>query len=169
MNTKPSHSAGKAALFAFIPGMGAVYNRQYDKAVAHFGIFAALFVFAGEVEIFGMAAFVFYVFSIMDAYRSAQSLAESGRYTEAQDHQMNLPVWGSSLVFMGILFFLNNLGVVSLRQLSRHSWPFLFVAAGLYLIFRYYTSADPQQVTPPATPPAAAAAPESGTTENEGQ
>lgn len=189
MNPTSSFSAGKAALFAFIPGMGAVYNRQYDKAVAHFGIFAALCVFADEVDILGLAAFVFYVFSIIDAYRSCQALSRQRQADAMQDHQMNLPLWGGALVCVGLLFFLNNLGVVSLRQLARHSWPFLFVGAGLYLIFQYYTSGASQQGTPEAPsagPPSAASAvapakpavpptapsptvPPPGTVENEGQ
>src|SRR5690606_27642761 len=67
------HSPARAALCALVMGLGAVYNREYTKAVVHFAIFAGLVTLADSVgEFFGFAAFVFYLFTIMDAYRSAE-------------------------------------------------------------------------------------------------
>ena len=49
----------RAALCAIIPGIGAVYNREYVKAVVHFSVFAGLTLIAEAVELFGLAAFSF--------------------------------------------------------------------------------------------------------------
>ncbi len=136
-------SPGKAALLAIIPGMGAAYNRQYDKAVAHFGMFAALCIVAEEGHgIFGLAAVAFYLFSILDAYRSAQGVVATGGFQGASEGDgMNLPLWGGILILLGLLFFLDNVDAIPLSWILRHSWPLLFVATGVYLIFRYYVPA----------------------------
>ena len=76
--TQPGLLANKparAALCAIIPGIGAVYNREYIKAVVHFTIFAGLTIISESVGVFGLAAFAFYVFTIIDAYRSAEAIA----------------------------------------------------------------------------------------------
>ncbi|MDA2926880.1 DUF5668 domain-containing protein [Acidobacteria bacterium AH-259-G07] len=138
-----NYSPARAALFAIVPGLGAVYNRQYVKAVVHFAIFAGLAMLADEVEgIFVLGAISFYVFMIVDAYRSAQSILRQQvahpETIEEESEEINLPVWGSVLVLMGVLFFLGNLGVFSLREVIRFGWPLIFVAGGIYLILDYY-------------------------------
>ena len=145
-------SPGKAAMLALIPGMGAAYNRQYDKAVAHFGMFAALCIVAEEGHgIFGLATVAFYIFSILDAYRSAQSFVATGRVPGASDSDgMNLPVWGGILILLGLLFFLDNVDAIPLSSIIHHSWPLLFVGTGAYLIFRYYVPASVTELERPA-------------------
>ncbi|MFQ5738510.1 MAG: LiaI-LiaF-like domain-containing protein [Acidobacteriota bacterium] len=139
-----NYSPARAAFFAVIPGIGAVYNRQYVKAITHFGLFAAIVILADYgPDIFGLAAFAFYVFTIIDAYRSAQiilrqGVTQPGFLDEEAGEEVKLPIWGSALILLGILFFLNNLGVVSLRSATHFAWPLLFVAAGVYLILYYF-------------------------------
>ena len=59
-NARPRGRARLAALFAVLPGMGAVYNRQNIKAVVHFvsiiGLFelASLKVAAGVFALAGL-------------------------------------------------------------------------------------------------------------------
>ncbi len=131
---------GKAAMLGVIPGMGAAYNQQYDKAVAHFGMFAALCIVADEGHgIFGLAAAAFYIFSILDAFRSAEKIAASGPVPGSSDDDgMNLPLWGGTLILLGLLFFLDNIGAIAMSRILRQGWPLLFVGTGVYLIFRYF-------------------------------
>ena len=162
-------SPGKAAVLGIIPGMGAAYNRQYDKAVAHFGMFAALCIICDEGHgIFGLAAVAFYLFSILDAYRSAQNIVATGRVPGTSDGDgMNLPLWGGILILLGLLFFLDNVGAIHLSRVLRHSWPLLFVGTGIYLIFRHYVPASatdlpapvPEEPAPPFSPPPPTASP----------
>lgn len=147
-------SPGRAALFAIIPGIGAVYNRQYVKAVLHFAIFAGLTIIASNGPgVFGVAAFAFYVFSIIDAYRSAQSILRNvvmnPRVLDEESEDINVPIWGGVLVLLGVLFFLNNLGVFSLAQMTRFLWPLFFVLLGVYLVFDYYFSSKKKTQIPP--------------------
>ena len=60
-----------AALLGFIPGVGAMYNGQYGKAIAHVVIFAILASLGDHASIFGIlvAAWVFY--QVFDAYQTA--------------------------------------------------------------------------------------------------
>jgi hypothetical protein len=60
-----------AGLLGFIPGVGAMYNGQYAKAIAHVIIFAVLASLSDHVGPFGIlvAAWVFY--QVFDAYQTA--------------------------------------------------------------------------------------------------
>ena len=75
---RTNHSKGKArlaALCAVLPGMGAVYNRQNVKAIVHFFAIIGLFQLSDLnifEALFGMAGVAFYVYSIIDAYRTAK-------------------------------------------------------------------------------------------------
>jgi hypothetical protein len=153
-------SPARAALFAIIPGIGAVYNRQYVKAVLHFAIFAGLSIIASSGPgIFGLAAFAWYVFTIIDAYRSAQAILRNviinPALLEEDAEDINVPIWGGVLVLLGVLFFLNNLGVFSLAEMTRFLWPLFFVALGIYLVVEYYLSSRTKPVMPPPAPKSA--------------
>jgi hypothetical protein len=151
-------SPARAALFAIIPGIGAVYNRQYVKAVLHFAIFAGLSIIASSGPgVFGMAAFAFYIFTIIDAYRSAQVILRNVVLNPAlmdeDAEDINVPIWGGVLVLLGVLFFLNNLGVFSLSEMTRFLWPLFFVALGVYLVVDYYLSSKRTSPLPPQPKP----------------
>ncbi len=156
-----NYSPGRAALFAIVPGIGAVYNRQYVKAVLHFAIFAGLTIIAGSgPDIFGVAAFAFYIFTIIDAYRSAQAILRRAvvqpEVVVEEDQEVNVPVWGGVLVLLGVLFFLNNLRVFSLREMTEFLWPLFFVLLGVYLVIDYYVlpkKKNPEVTTVPPPPP----------------
>jgi hypothetical protein len=139
----------RAALFAVVPGMGAVYNRQYNKALAHFAMFAVLITLADHgPDVFGFAAFSFWVFSIIDAYRSAQEILRrrlSETPVEPIEKPLNAPIWGAALIVLGCLFFIKNLNWVSFDFVGRF-WPLAFVFLGLYLIYDHYQK---QKTAPP--------------------
>lgn len=151
-----NHSPARAALCGLVMGLGAVYNREYIKAVIHFSIFAGLVILAGSVEIFGFAAFVFYVFTIMDAYRSAEVIErrlQANPDYRSPDESANLPLWGGILVAMGVLFLLENLGLFSVASFVQLLWPLILIGLGLYLILvrrndRRDTSSSPRPSAP---------------------
>lgn len=137
---RPDYSANKsvrAAICALVPGIGAVYNHEYMKAVVHFSVFAGLVIVAENIPVFGLAAFSFYVFTIIDAYRSAESAANLGPDEREGNQEINFPLWGSILILMGVLFLLDNLGAIRLRS-AIEFWPLILVFIGFYLIFQYF-------------------------------
>lgn len=125
--------AVRAALCGLVIGIGAVYNREYTKAVVHFAMFAGLVIIAESVTVFGLAAFAFYVFTIIDAYRSAEAIQERGEPSLDERDGMNFPLWGGILVLMGVLFLLDNLGAVSIRSAIEY-WPLILIFLGVYLL-----------------------------------
>ena len=146
-----AHRPTRAALCGIIPGIGAVYNREYVKAVVHFTIFAGLTIISESVSIFGMAAFAFYVFSIIDAYRSAEAQETSSPVSRTeQTGGLNFLLWGGLLIVMGVLFLLDNLGAIHLRD-AVEFWPILLIVLGGYLIISQFMSRkkdDPPQRIP---------------------
>jgi hypothetical protein len=146
-----AHKPGRAAVCAIIPGIGAVYNREYVKAVVHFCFFAALTMISEAVEIFGLAAFAFYVFTIIDAYRSADAIAQaeaSGNLVQSEKNEnLNLLLWGGVLILLGVLFLLDNLGAIYLRDAVEY-WPILLIGLGIYLIVTQFHSSKPPVAAP---------------------
>jgi TM2 domain-containing membrane protein YozV len=67
-----SHPA-LAALLGLIPGVGAMYNGQFVKALAHVLIFAVFASLSHDSDVFGLltAAWVFY--QVFDAYQTAKA------------------------------------------------------------------------------------------------
>lgn len=64
---------GLAAFLGFIPGVGAMYNGQFVKGLAHVLIFVLLVSLADEHGVFGLfiAAWIFY--QVFDAYQTAKA------------------------------------------------------------------------------------------------
>jgi len=134
-----------AALCAFIPGMGAVYNRQNFKAVVHFvgivGLFnlTKLHILPG---LFSLAGLVVYISSMIDAYRTAERLAqgESAEADEARFKQQvtkHAPALGVALVVLGVLMVIRILQPVASINPAR--WlPVALIILGGFLLTRYF-------------------------------
>src|SRR5947209_3496595 len=66
-------SPGLAALLGFIPGVGAIYNGQFVKGVAHVAIFIALIWAANRVDWFGILIAFWIFYMVYDAYKTARA------------------------------------------------------------------------------------------------
>ncbi len=154
----PSDAPRRAALCAIIPGLGAVYNNEYTKAITYFTVFAALSVMGSRVSgIFGFGSFVFILFTIFDAYRSAEAIArrrlQSGFDSEQPVLQDKTIVgWGIVLIVLGVIFLLHNIisYYFSWRFLNQF-WPLIFILLGGYLVYRAIQSGD-KRASGPKTP-----------------
>jgi len=141
----PADSPKRAACCALIPGMGAVYNNEYLKAITFFAVFAALVIMGDRVNgVFGFGAFAFLIFTMFDAYRSAEAKArtrlESGAsMTELPSQDKTIVAWGIFLMILGIIFLLQN--IISYYFLNR-MWPVVFIFLGGYLIYRAVRDKD---------------------------
>jgi TM2 domain-containing membrane protein YozV len=61
-----------AALLGMIPGVGAMYNGQYAKAIAHVLIFAVLISLSDHTSgVFGILVAAWVVYQVFDAYQTA--------------------------------------------------------------------------------------------------
>jgi len=134
----PSDAPKRAAICALIPGMGAVYNNEYMKAVTYFAVFAALSVMSDRVHgIFGFGAFAFLVFTMFEAYRTAEAKArrrlQTGIPEEPPQQDKTIIAWGIILIVLGLIFLLQNL--IPFEFLNR-LWPLVFVLLGAFLVYR---------------------------------
>jgi hypothetical protein len=134
-------SPGVAFVLGFFPGLGAVYNGEYNKALIHIVVFAAMIVglnsdIGDSAEtILGLllAGFIFYM--AFDAMRiaKARNLGEAP-VDPLESWSKNRPVGPIILIGLGILFLLNNFSWFPFYRIGR-LWPLVLIGVGV-LMFR---------------------------------
>jgi TM2 domain-containing membrane protein YozV len=146
---QPGKSKAKARLAAFcgaiLPGLGAVYNRQNFKALVHFVAVVGLFQFRHlhiASGLFGLAGVACYVYSIVDAYRTAQRIAE-GESPEADESRFKrqlakrAPTLGLILIVAGVLLVIQILRPLDFITSAR-LLPVALIILGGYLLTNYF-------------------------------
>jgi hypothetical protein len=139
-------SGGGNPAVAFIlgflfPGLGAVYNGEYNKALIHIVLFAT-FVLGLSSDLDGgmkavlgilLAGFIFYM--AFDAMRTAQAQSRGEILNDPlQTWSKERPIGPMILIALGAIFLLNNFGLFPFYRLERF-WPLILVAIGV-LMFR---------------------------------
>jgi len=135
-------SPGLAAVLGFIPGLGAVYNGEYLKALIHVIIFGGLIAIlesgqAGSYEaLFGILLAAFILYMPIEAYRTARAKmlgqAPAGPLGELGANQ---PIGALVLIGLGVILLLSNFGVLSLGRLLNF-WPLVLILLGLLLLLK---------------------------------
>ncbi|HXX21033.1 MAG TPA: DUF5668 domain-containing protein [Candidatus Acidoferrum sp.] len=131
---------GVALALGFIPGLGAVYNGEYVKALIH------LFVFAGIIAalntdlpdsyyvFLGIALGCFYFYMPIDAYRVAKARQLGApQPTDALQAQGRKPMGAIVLIVLGVLFLLANFGLLRTEWLVK-GWPIGLIALGVWIL-----------------------------------
>jgi LiaI-LiaF-like transmembrane region len=144
----PADSPKRAALCSIIPGMGAVYNGEYLKAITFFAVFASLVILGDDVHgVFGFGAFTFLIFTMFDSYRTAEIRTriqiEPGRQAIQPARDKSVIGWGMFLIALGILFLIQNM--IPYRFLH-HLWPLVFILLGGYLVWRAVKDRDDVEI-----------------------
>ncbi|MBP6703762.1 MAG: hypothetical protein KBH14_04440 [Vicinamibacteria bacterium] len=131
-------SPALAAFLSFFPGFGHLYNGEIGKALAFFCAFATCVFVMAETEggsvFFGLLLPFIVFYNMIEAYRSAERInlqSFSGVSTVNEPESNRL--WGWSLVAMGGLLLLHNLGLFSFAWIAK-MWPLLMIAAGVVLL-----------------------------------
>lgn len=135
-------SPAVALMLSFVfPGAGQIYNGQMAKALFVFLAFAGSIygvIEAGPIP-FALCIPFAYFFNIIDAYRSAVLLnARSAGTMSPEEEGFESPLWGASLVFIGLLLLLNNFGILRLAAAARF-WPLALIVAGGVFIYQAST------------------------------
>jgi hypothetical protein len=145
---RASSSPGVAFILGFFPGLGAVYNGEYNKALIHIVVFAAMIV--GLSSDIGdgadvalsllLAGFVLYM--AFDAMRTAKarSLGEAPN-DPLESWSKNRPVGPIILIALGALFLLNNFNWFPFYRIGR-LWPLILIGVGI-MLFRNRLSKRP--------------------------
>jgi hypothetical protein len=139
----PRHISNPSIAFilGFFPGLGAVYNGEYNKALIHIVIFAAMIVGlngdlgdgATTALALLLAGFIFYM--AIDAMRSAKARNQGLPASDPLENwSKDRPVGPIILIGLGALFLLNNFSWFPFYRMQR-LWPLILIAAGA-LMFR---------------------------------
>lgn len=143
-NTPGTPNPGIAALLGFIPGLGAVYNGQYLKALIHVLIFGGLIAaLSSDLPGTGLNIFLaialgcFYFYMPIEAHRVARArrmgLAEPGSLVP-ETTSGGKPIGAFILIGLGLLFLLANFGLLQAEWFAR-AWPAGLIVLGGYLLW----------------------------------
>ncbi len=143
-----------AFLLGFIPGVGAIYNGQYAKGLAHAVVFGLMVSIIGSNSargleaLFGILIAVFVLYMPFEAYHTARRRNEGERVDEFSSLFHGSHRGHSSgavtLIVVGAIFLMNTLGIVEMHQILRF-WPVLLIALGVSMLHSRMSSAQ----TPP--------------------
>ena len=133
-------SPGLAAFLSLWPGLGQVYNGQIARAFVFFFAFVGSIYLTATGHEFPFAFLIpfVYLFNMIDAWKGATTInrrflgGEAEKDLEAD--AVESPVWGASLVAIGLLVLLSNMGWLDLDRLAQW-WPLLLMAVGGYFLY----------------------------------
>lgn len=142
-------------LAGFFPfGLGAVYNGEYAKGLAHMVFFALLIAVehgdnAGANVFHGLSIAFYYFYQIFDAVRSARAKQMGqptpdplgvyralgisggpGAPAAATLGASNVPIGAIVLIVMGVAFLLRNLDIIHFGSFGR-LWPLILIFIGI--------------------------------------
>lgn len=136
-------SPGAAFVLGMIPGVGAIYNGQYAKGIVHVIILALLFMAddnsSGTGPLFGLLISGFWFYMAFEAFHTARRKREGLPVDEFSglglaEQGSSFPVAAVLLIVFGVVFLLNNLGLLQIRELMRY-WPVAMIGLGLYMLY----------------------------------
>ncbi len=138
---RSTSSPGIAFVLGLFPGLGAVYNGEYNKALIHIVVFAAMIVgLSSDIgdsadTALGLLLSGFILYMAFDAMRTAKArnLGETP-VDPLESWSKNRPIGPIILIALGLLFLLNNFNWFPFYRIGR-LWPLILIAAGI-LMFR---------------------------------
>lgn len=129
----PPKSPLLALLLSVFPGLGQVYNGQPAKALIFFFGWVAAIYGTAQISPFPFAFLIpfVYFYNLVDAWRSATFINQRvmGGQPAPEEETFESPWWGASLLAVGLLLLLNNLGWLRLSAAAQW-WPLIMVVAG---------------------------------------
>jgi hypothetical protein len=131
---------GVALGLGFIPGLGAVYNGEYIKALIHVLIFGGLIaaqssnVSAGAHAFLGVALGCFYLYMPIEAYHTAKSrqAGAPGPAVTVMDRE-HTPFGAIILIGLGVFLLLANFGLLQWDWFSK-AWPAAWLLRGAWML-----------------------------------
>jgi hypothetical protein len=130
-----------AFLLGLIPGLGAIYNGEYNKALLHIVIFAGIILGisldlgdgAEAVLICALVVFPFYM--AIDAVRTLKSKQTGVTYQDPVENWTKQRSFGPILLIgLGALFLLKNFGVFDFFRMRELIFPLILIGLGVLLL-----------------------------------
>ncbi|MDE0295291.1 MAG: DUF5668 domain-containing protein [Bryobacterales bacterium] len=142
-----------AFVLGLIPGVGAVYNGHYAKAVFHVVVFGGVMTLigsgvSGELDpLLIMFALMFFIYMPVEASRTAKALQRGEPVDEFSGllslvHAgSRLPAIGIAFIVLGFTFLLQSLGYWRIPSLLPY-WPVSLIALGIYMLYRHFSESS---------------------------
>jgi hypothetical protein len=130
-----------AFLLGLIPGLGAIYNGEYNKALLHIVIFAGIILGinldlgegAQAVLICALVVFPFYM--AIDAVRTLRAKQTGENYQDPLENWTKQKAFGPILLIaLGGLFLLRNFGFFDFFRMRELFFPLILIGLGLWLL-----------------------------------
>ncbi|MBI4462198.1 MAG: B-box zinc finger protein [Acidobacteria bacterium] len=135
-----------ALALGFIPGVGAIYNGEYVKALVYIVIFGGLIsvmdspLSRGLEPLFGMLLAGFYFYMPIEAYQTAKrrslGLAPLPPPGGEPIESKLAPAGPIILIVLGALFLLNTLDVFRWTWHISRFWPVVLIGIGAWLLVK---------------------------------
>jgi hypothetical protein len=132
-----------ACLLGFIPGVGAIVNGEYMKAVLQVLIFGSLIALLNSDNLpgsfdalFGIALGAFYFYMPVDAYRVAKAKLDGAPIpTLMGAGASDMPIAATVLIVLGMFLLLDNLHLLR-GEITNAIWPAGLIALGGWLLWK---------------------------------
>lgn len=135
-----------AALLGIVPGLGAVYNGEYVKALVHLMIFGGIISMLdrGHAKGFFIPILIgFLIYQPVDAYKTAKARQLGQPLSNPLSNiGKDQPIGAFVLIGFGILMLLSKVDWLWDR-LSEYVIPLAFIGLGIFLITRRVSSSNP--------------------------
>jgi Domain of unknown function (DUF5668)/B-box zinc finger len=132
---------GIAFLLGFVPGLGAIYNGEYNKAIIHILIFGGIILgitggLGDNLEGFWILALnVFIVYMAIDALRTAKSRQTGQPVNDPfADWSKNRAMGPFILIGIGGLLLLHNFGFFDYFRVKEIFWPIVVIGIGVLML-----------------------------------
>lgn len=139
---------GAALALGFIPGVGAIYNGEYGKALLFILIFGGLIsalstgAARGLEPLLGILLGAFILWMPFEAYHTAKRRAAGQAAASPSwgglgfgDGGRATPLGPVILIVLGVIFLLNTLHIFRLHWL-RDFWPLILIALGVWMLWK---------------------------------
>lgn len=135
-----------AFFLGMIPGLGAVYNGQYMKGLAHVMILGLLISILsngsarGYEPLVGILIPCFWFYMCIEAYHTAKNrlmgavVSEEAGITQSAQVPCRSPLGAIVLIAVGTLFLLENLNLLNVGRVLRY-WPVFLIAYGAHMLY----------------------------------
>jgi hypothetical protein len=139
--TRPAGSSSPVIAFilGLFPGLGAIYNGQYNKGLIHIAIFASIIVALSTDIGDGLGALLgiflggFVLYCAFEAMRTAQAkIAGTLPSDPLESWSKERPLGPIILIGLGALLLLNNFRFFEFIRLGR-LWPLVLIGVGVYM------------------------------------
>lgn len=129
--------AARAAALGIIPGLGAVYNGEYVKALIHVLVFGTIISLIDQrpgIFVPLLVAWIFYM--PFEAYQTAKAKATLGGTGRSEAARRQRETLGPILLIaIGSLALLNELDIINIDRILDF-WPVGLIALGVWLLVK---------------------------------